>query len=540
MYFPRLIHRMWAAFSMKKKFLRFLHLCMALMGLHAMELTAASLDLDQPMSEVQARSMLTRFGYGPTPRTLSMTIGQTPRQYLNRAIGDVSTLPEPVDALADRIAGERLESIWARYGPGGSAVPPIENTAARMAMHQLIANYGLAQIEARLLIMANSDNPGHEVLLSFWLNHFSVFVSKGRNRLLVGDYIHSLAQAMREDSFEALLRASFFHPAMQIYLDNEQSLAPESRLGRHAISRGKRVGINENLARELLELHTLGVEGGYDQKDVQELARVITGADVPRADESEEQLARSGVVRRGFFLFDPRRHDFGGKRFLGVDFPPGEGLAEIDRALHLMTSHPATARHITRKLAQRFLADEPDPEVLAAMADAFQRSGGRISATLFALFESPAFQASLQASNKFKEPLDYLLSVARTVCEDQPITNARALFAAASEMGQLPMRRTTPDGYGMLEADWLSPVSMTQRIRFARDVARGRVQFASPEMRAGPDRQQAEGQEGCRSDPERIQKMLGSTRDATRSSLRGLSAVEKSALLLSSPEFMRR
>lgn len=525
---------------MKQKFLHFLHLCMALLGLYAMEVTAASLQLDQPMNEVQARSMLSRFGYGPTPRMLSMTIGQTPRQYLNRAIGDVSTLPDLVGALADSIAGEQLESIWARYGPGGSSVPPIENTADRMAMHQRIANYGLAQIEARLLTMANSDNPGHEVLLSFWLNHFSVFVSKGRNRLLVGDYIHSLEQAMREDSFEALLRASFFHPAMQIYLDNEQSVAPDSRHGRHAISRGRRVGINENLARELLELHTLGVEGGYDQKDVQALARIITGADVPRADVPEEQLARSGVVRRGFFLFDPRRHDFGGKRFLGADFPPGEGLAEIDRALHLMTSHPATARHITGKLAQRFLADEPDPEVLAAMADAFQRSGGRISATLFALFESPVFQASLQAPNKFKEPLDYLLSVARTVCEDQPITNARTLFEAASEMGQLPMRRTTPDGYGMLEADWLSPVTMTQRIRFARDVARGRVQFASLEMPAGATRQQAGGQAGCRADSERIQKMLGSMRGATRRSLPGLSAVEKSALLLSSPEFMRR
>ncbi|MBV2132963.1 DUF1800 domain-containing protein [Pseudomonas sp. MAP12] len=525
---------------MKKKFLHFLHLCMALMGLYALELPAASLDLDLPMNEVQARSMLSRFGYGPTPRSLSMTIGQTPRQYLTRAVGEVSTLPDPVDALADRVAGEPLESIWARYGPGGSAVPRMGNTADRMAMQQTVVNYGLAQIEARLLTMANSDNPGHEALLSFWLNHFSVFVSKGRNRLLVGDYIDSLAQAMREDSFEALLRASFFHPAMQIYLDNEQSLAPESRLGRHAISRGRRVGINENLARELLELHTLGVEGGYDQQDVQELARIITGADVPRADESEAQLARSGVVRRGFFEFDPRRHDFGAKHFLGAEFPPGEGLAEIERALHLMARHPATARHISRKLAQRFLADEPDPEVLASMAAAFVKTDGSISATLFALFESPAFQASLQAPNKFKEPLDYLLSVARVVCEDQPITNSRALFAAASEMGQLPMRRTTPDGYGMLETDWLSPVTMTERIRFARDVARGRVPFTSPEKPAGSGRQQTEGQAECQADPERIQKMLGSTRDATRRSLRGLSTVEKSALLLSSPEFMRR
>lgn len=492
------------------------------------------------MNDEQARAMLTRFGYGPTPRTLSTTTGQTPRQYLMRAIREPSALPPPIDALADRIAGEPLESFWPRYGAGGSAVPPKADVAARMAMHQMIANYGLAQIEARLLIMANSDNPGHEVLLSFWLNHFSVFVSKGRNRLLVGDYIRSLAAAMREDSFEALLRASFFHPAMQIYLDNEQSVAPDSPLGQHASRRGKRVGINENLARELLELHTLGVEGGYEQDDVQALARVITGGDVYRADVSEEQLAKAGVVRLGYFLFDPRRHDFGSKHFLGVDFPAGEGLAEIDRALHLMAVHPSTARHIATKLAQRFLHDEPAPAVVSAMADAFRQSGGRISATLFALFESPEFQASLKAPDKFKEPLDYVLSVARVVCEDHPITNSQALFAAASEMSQLPMRRTTPDGYGMQEKDWLSPVSMAKRIRFARDVARGKVQFALPEVAGEVGPQHLEDKPGCEADPFRIERMLGSMRVMTRRSLIGLSPADQSALLLASPEFMRR
>ncbi|MCC6076913.1 DUF1800 domain-containing protein [Pseudomonas sp. GCM10022188] len=525
---------------MKKKFILFLRLCTVLLGLQALELAAASPALDRPMDEGQARNMLSRFGYGPTPRTLSATTGLTPRQYLMRAIDEASTLPAPVDVQAEKIAGEPLESIWARYGPGGSAVPPAETTAARMARQDLIVNYGLAQIEARLLIMANSDNPGHEALLSFWLNHFSVFVSKGRNRLLVGDYIHGLDEAIRADSFEALLRASFFHPAMQIYLDNEQSVSPDSRIGRRATSRGKRVGINENLARELLELHTLGVEGGYDQADVQALARIITGADVPRADETPEQLEKAGVVRRGYFQFDPRRHDFGGKRFLGVDFPPGQGLAEIDRALHLMATHPSTAAHISTKLAQRFLADEPPAEVVAAMVKAFRSSDGRISTTLLALFESPAFQASLGAPNKFKEPLDYVLSMARIVCEDQPITNSQALFKAISEMGQLPMRRTTPDGYGVQEKDWLSPVAMTKRIRFARDVAQGTVQFAGPPGAAEADRPSPEAQPGCRADPERIEKMLGATRAITRRSLIGLSVDEKSALLLASPEFMRR
>jgi uncharacterized protein (DUF1800 family) len=517
-----------------------LSLGIALLGLWALEVSAAAFGLDRPMDKAQARAMLVRFGYGSTPHLLSTTVGRTPRQYLLRAIGEPSALPSPVDRLADEIAGEPLDTIWSRYGPGGSAEPPKTDVVARMAMHERIVDYGLAQIEARLLTMANSDNPGHEVLLSFWLNHFSVFVSKGRNRLLVGDYISSLAEAMRADSFEALLHASFFHPTMQIYLDNEQSVAPDSRLGRRVSSRGGRVGINENLARELLELHTLGVEGGYDQQDVQALARIITGADVPRADTSEAQMARAGMIRRGYFLFDPARHDFGSKRFLGEDFPAGEGLAEIDRALHLMATHPSTARHVATKLAQRFLTDQPPTEVVTAMAKAFRDSGGRISSTLFALLDAPAFPASLQAPNKFKEPLDYLLSMARAVCEDQPIANSRALFAAASEMGQLPMRRTTPDGYGMLETDWLSPVSMTKRIRFARDVARGRVDFASPEMRAATAAPRRAESSGCQADPQRIEQALGATRGITRRSLIGLSSVEKSTLLLTSPEFMRR
>jgi uncharacterized protein (DUF1800 family) len=175
------------------------------------------------------------------------------------------------------------------------------------------------------------------------------------------------------------------------------------------------------------------------------------------------------------------------------------------------------------------------------MVKAFRSSGGRISTTLLALFESPAFQASLRAPNKFKEPLDYVLSMARIVCEDQPITNSQALFKAVSELGQLPMRRTTPDGYGMQEKDWLSPVAMTKRIRFARDVAQGTVQFASPAGTAAEaGRPLQDAPPGCRADPERIEKMLGETRDMTRRSLIGLSADEKSALLLASPEFMRR
>ena len=521
---------------MKLNFLHLLRLSTAVLGLHVMTVSASPLMLDQPMSETQAKAMLARFGYGATPETLSVTVGNTPRHFLDRAIARDSTLPPEVATALGALDRGSLESLWSSYGPGGSAFSPSVTPAERLKVRRKISENGSAQVKARLLVMANGDNPGHEALLSFWLNHFSVFAGKGPNDLLIDDYVSSLSEAMRADSFEALLRASFFHPAMQIYLDNQQSVAPDSQAARQAKrnGRGRQLGINENLARELLELHTLGVDGGYEQQDVQELARIITGAGIFRADASPEKLAQAGAVRRGYFLFDPRRHDFGSKRFLDTDFPDGKGLAEIERALHLMATHPSTAKHIATKLAQRFLDDEPAEEVVAAMAEAFQASGGRISATLFVLVESTEFQASLKSPKKFKEPLDYVLSVARSVCGDHPITNAQALLVAARMMGQLPMRRSTPDGYGTQEIDWLSPIAMAKRIRFAREAASGKVNFA-PSVSGKGERKSA-----CKADPQRIEAMLGATRMNTLRSLVGLSPAEQSTVLLTSPEFMRR
>ncbi|MNZ76211.1 hypothetical protein D3C78_947100 [compost metagenome] len=251
-------------------------------------------------------------------------------------------------------------------------------------------------------------------------------------------------------------------------------------------------------------------------------------------------MAAAGAVRHGYFLFDPRRHDFGSKHLLGVDFPPGVGLSEIDQALHLLAVHPSTAKHIATKLAQRFLDDEPPAEVIAAMAYGFLASGGRISTTLLPLLESPAFKASLTAPKKFKEPLDYVLSVARAACGDQPIGNVQVLFNAAREMGQLPMRRTTPDGYGTQEDDWLSPIAMKKRLRFAISVAQGRMRLATAEAPEQVDSTSKQMRQACMADPKRVERMLGVSSVSTLRALVGLPPVEQTALLLTSHEFMRR
>ena len=515
---------------------------------------AADFELDRGMDGSSARAMLSRFGFGATPKSLADTTTQSPRAYLLRAIQDGSRLPPSVaDEIASLPVAEPVDAVWARLGPGGSTRSDAErdDPDAKKALQKEERRHASAAVQARLLTIANADNQGHEALLSFWLNHFSIYALKGVDKLLAWDYLRAIEQAMPADSFEELLRASFFHPAMQVYLDNAQSTAITSAFARRAAERGKQIGINENLARELLELHTLGVDGGYTQKDIQELARIITGAGIYVPRMQERSLEVVGATRKGLFLFDPRRHDFGEKAFLGNRFPAGEGISEVDRALHLLAAHPATARHIALKLARRFLDDQPSPQVVDAMAEGFRKSNGKISATLWPLVQSPAFAASLTRPTKFKEPVDYLLSAARALCADRPVGNRLFLAGAALDMGQAPMMRTTPDGYGSRESDWLSPAAMAKRVRFAVGAVAGRVPLAA----AAQDRTMgtrriailAEDATGglmggtpCNLDGVWLERLVGPISAETQAAATGLSMPERGGLLLASPEFMRR
>lgn len=503
------------------------------------------LDLDRPMDEPTARAMLGRIGYGATPASLAEAERLTPRQYLQRAILEKSRLPASVvETVASLPVAEPAERIWTRLGPGGSARGAVVDEEGKKALQKEENRYASAAVEARLLAMANGDNPGHEALLSFWLNHFSIFAPKNSDKLLAWDYAASLEQAMAEDSFEALLRASFFHPAMQVYLDNVQSTAPNSMAALRAGERGKRLGINENLARELLELHTLGVDAGYTQSDVQELARIISGAGVWVPAMNEANLARANAVRRGLFLFDPRRHDYDEKRLLGTRFPSGQGIEEIDDALHLLALHPATAHRVAFKLAQRFLSDQPPPRLVNAMAEAYRRSNGRISATLMPLLASAAFENSLASGDKFKEPADYVISAARAACGDQPVGNGALLAGALMDMGEAPFMHTTPDGYGAQRADWLSPVAMAKRVRFAMGVAAERAPLAAPaddrvvRLRGDNPAKLLQGQP-CRVDGATLTKLVGPLSPQTEEAAMGLGERERAALLLASPEFMK-
>lgn len=495
-----------------------------------------------PLDAAAARAWLNRFGYGADRASLAASVGQTPQQLLQRAIHGPAQYPPAVAAvLAASPAAQPLSALWPLYGPGGSEKmnqPARQQPAQSEVMRSQREVDGRELLQAavadRLLQSANSDNPGHEVLLNFWLNHFSIHGFKSLDQFLAADYIRTLQAAMRQDSFLALLEASFYHPAMQVYLDNIRSTAPDSLQGERAARRGETAGINENLARELLELHTLGVNGGYSQGDVQALARIITGAGILNNRLPPARIEAVGAERRGYFFFDPARHDFGAKRLLGVDYPAGRGREEIHRALQQLAQHPATGRHLAGKLARRFLADQPPAALVAAMAAAFQRSGGRISATLQPLLDSREFARSLQAPGKFKEPLDYLLSAARAVCDGQPMANGRFFWRAAQELGQAPLLRTTPDGYGSQEADWLSSPALGKRVRLAQDLAGGRLPLLRLPEEGG--RRAA----ACQPQLAAVRAAVGPLSAISSAALAGLGSSDEIAALLASPEFMRR
>jgi uncharacterized protein (DUF1800 family) len=267
---------------------------------------------------------------------------------------------------------------------------------------------------------------------------------------------------------------------MLFYLDNWQNTAPGS-----PGSKGKFEGLNENYARELMELHTLGVDGGYTQHDVTELARIFTGWGLvtgrgPGAPRQVMRLMRqvSAEDATGFY-FDPRRHDFGDKMFLG-HLIRGSGIAEGEEALDILARSPATAHHISYQLAQYFVADNPPESLIRKMAGRWTATDGDIGAVLKTLFQAPEFWDQKYYANKYKTPYQYVVSAARAAAAD-PV-NIRPLFAVSQQQGMPLYGCVTPDGFKNTQDAWLSPDSMMRRLNFATAFANGRLKLNSPDV----------------------------------------------------------
>ncbi len=329
--------------------------------------------------------------------------------------------------------------------------------AAQQAYQQALNALQREASSRHLLRALYSPNQVQEQMVWFWLNHFSVHQGKGNLRALLGDYEESAIRPYALGHFRDLLGAVALHPAMLRYLDNEQNA-----LGH----------LNENFARELMELHTLGVGAGYSQNDVQELARVLTGVGINQgtAQPGLKKEWQPLYVRRGLFEFNPARHDFAAKTLLGKPIR-GQGLGELDEALDRLANHPATARFVCTKLARFWLADEVPPGLVQGMAAVFERSHGDIAAVLERLFSAPEFLVA--TPRKFKDPMRYVVSAVRLAYDQKVVLNTGPMLNWLNRMGEPLYGRLTPDGYPLDSSAWASPGQMATRFEIAKAIGSG-------------------------------------------------------------------
>jgi len=329
--------------------------------------------------------------------------------------------------------------------------------AAQQAYQQELNRLQREATARHLLRALYSPNQVQEQMTWFWMNHFSVHQGKGNLRAMLGDYEETAIRTHALGRFRDLLGAVASHPAMLRYLDNDQNAT-----GR----------INENYARELMELHTLGVDAGYTQRDVQELARVLTGVGINlgTSNPALKKELQPYYLRRGLFEFNPARHDFGDKVLLGKPIK-GRGMDEVNEALDRLVAQPASARFISRKLAHYWVSDEPPTALVERMAQRFEASHGDIAATLEALFTAPEFAAA--SGRKFKDPMRYVVSAVRLAYDDKAVLNVGPMINWLNRMGEPLYGRVTPDGYPLAASAWNSPGQMATRFEIAKAIGSG-------------------------------------------------------------------
>ena len=460
-------------------------------------------------SREKALHALNRLAFGPRPGDVDRVVAMGVSAWIEAQLTP-ETIPDP--AVAARLAdyptlamsqGEifdtferplqearRQRRLAAADSPGGTGdagatagaaaeeemrngIPPEKRP--RRVIEELSA--------ARVLRAAYSERQANEVLVDFWMNHFNVYAAKGLDRVLVTSFERDVVRPRIWGRFEDLLLATAKSPAMLFYLDNAQSVAdPEHRppppararfFGGPRFGRMQRMesappenpnatkgGLNENYARELMELHTLGVDGGYTQKDVTELARVLTGWSIDRNEGPG-------------FVFRARVHDAFAKTVLGHVFRAGGGIEEGETMIRILAHHPATARHIAFQLCQRLVADEPPPALVERVARKFLAADGDLRQTVHAIVESPEFFDSRYFRAKVKSPLEYVVSAIRAAGGE---TNARQpVLQEIAQMGEPLYLCQPPTGYSDAAAAWVNTGALVARLNFALALAANRL-----------------------------------------------------------------
>ncbi|MGD0215594.1 MAG: DUF1800 domain-containing protein [Terriglobales bacterium] len=313
--------------------------------------------------------------------------------------------------------------------------------------------------QAKLLRALYSERQLLEVMTDFWFNHFNIYLNKDADQYLVTAYERDVIRAHALGKFKDLLVATAQSPAMLFYLDNWLSVGPKSPVALAA--KGKAIpGLNENYGRELMELHTLSVNGGYTQHDVTELARVLTGWTI--------QPLEQGAG----FQFDPKKHDPGDKVVIGQTIPEN-GVNEGMQVLDMLAHHPNTAKFIARKLAMRFVADDPPPALVDRLAQKFLSSDGDIREVLRTLFKSPEFWAPKAYRAKVKTPFEFVISSLRATGTD--LNNPGPMLGILNKMGMPLYQMVPPTGYSMTESTWMNSEALIDRMNYALDLSNGKV-----------------------------------------------------------------
>ena len=315
--------------------------------------------------------------------------------------------------------------------------------------------------EAKLLRAIYSNHQLEELCVDFWYNHFNVFLNKGADRYLIPTYEREAIRPHVFGKFYDLLLATAKSPAMLFYLDNWQSVGPDSVAERAHPERKNKRGLNENYGRELLELHTLGVEGGYTQRDVIEVARCFTGWTI------------AGPRKGGVFEYNDKMHDKGAKVVLGHTISAGGGMEDGLKVLEILSHHPSTAHFISLKLAKRFVADDPPPSLVNRMAETFLKSDGDLREVMQTMVRSPEFWSEGAYRAKMKTPFEMIASAVRATNAD--VTSAFLLANELQKLGEPLYRKIEPTGYSSANAEWVSSAGLLDRMNFGLALAHNRV-----------------------------------------------------------------